>query len=267
VKVIAGGANNQLSTPDMGEKVKERGILYAPDYVINGGGIINVAAEISGTYDMAWVDGKVTAPGADAGRGARPGPARARRRTGWRTPSLAQNWALILLARAAQDTSECLSRRLNLRDGWVMSLLCCNAAKPAAGTHGVGLAAGVVTPLFHTRRTCRERLGCSGVGRRMVLGLRGLQCLKSLSRSAQRRAGILPCSRTRLDAFAKWAAEAGLSTESGDAPDIMMMTEHAGGEMRRKLVFQDRDHAARFLVFWRVERQRGRGYEASALSA
>lgn len=70
-----------------------------------------------------------------------------------------------------------------------------------------------------------------------------------------------------IDAFAKWAVESGLSTDSGDAPDIMMMTEFAGGEMRRKLVFQDRDHAARFLVFWRVERQRGRGFEASALSA
>ena len=59
-----------------------------------------------------------------------------------------------------------------------------------------------------------------------------------------------------LDAFAKWAAEAGLSTDSGDAPDIMMMTEHTGGEMRRKLVFQNRDHAAKFLVFWRTERHR-----------
>jgi leucine dehydrogenase len=59
VKVIAGGANNQLQTPDMGEQVKERGILYAPDYVINGGGIINVAAEIAGVYDAAWVDGKL----------------------------------------------------------------------------------------------------------------------------------------------------------------------------------------------------------------
>jgi leucine dehydrogenase len=58
-KVIAGGANNQLATPDMGEKLLERGILYAPDYVINGGGIINVAAEISGNYDPAWVEGKV----------------------------------------------------------------------------------------------------------------------------------------------------------------------------------------------------------------
>ncbi len=61
-----------------------------------------------------------------------------------------------------------------------------------------------------------------------------------------------------VDAFAKWAAEAGLSTETGDAPDIMMMTEHTGSEMRRKLVFQDRDHAARFLVFWRTERHRVR---------
>jgi len=61
-----------------------------------------------------------------------------------------------------------------------------------------------------------------------------------------------------LDAFAKWSADAGLSRESGDAPDIMMMTEYTGGQMRRKLVFQDRDHAARFLVFWRTERQRVR---------
>ena len=50
VKVIAGGANNQLVVPAMGEFVRRAGILYAPDYVINGGGIINVAAEISGTY-------------------------------------------------------------------------------------------------------------------------------------------------------------------------------------------------------------------------
>ena len=59
VKVVAGGANNQLKTPDMGEKVREAGILYAPDYVINGGGIINVAAEISGSYSRDWVDQKL----------------------------------------------------------------------------------------------------------------------------------------------------------------------------------------------------------------
>jgi NAD(P)-dependent dehydrogenase (short-subunit alcohol dehydrogenase family) len=46
VKVIAGGANNQLADAMIGQTVFDRGILYAPDYVINGGGIINVAAEI-----------------------------------------------------------------------------------------------------------------------------------------------------------------------------------------------------------------------------
>jgi leucine dehydrogenase len=58
-KVVAGGANNQLSTAEMGDQLKARGILYAPDYVINGGGIINVAAEISGNYDRKWVDQKL----------------------------------------------------------------------------------------------------------------------------------------------------------------------------------------------------------------
>ncbi len=58
-KAIAGGANNQLATPDMGEKLRMAGKLYAPDYVINGGGIINVAAEISGQYSREWVNGKL----------------------------------------------------------------------------------------------------------------------------------------------------------------------------------------------------------------
>lgn len=47
-KVIAGGANNQLATEDDGARLTERGILYAPDYVINAGGIINVAHEYFG---------------------------------------------------------------------------------------------------------------------------------------------------------------------------------------------------------------------------
>ena len=58
-KAISGGANNQLATPEMGEKVRQAGILYAPDYVINGGGIINVAGEIAGDYSREWVDGKL----------------------------------------------------------------------------------------------------------------------------------------------------------------------------------------------------------------
>lgn len=58
-RIIGGAANNQLLTPDMGEALRKRGILYCPDYVINGGGIINVASELSGTYDRQWVDGKL----------------------------------------------------------------------------------------------------------------------------------------------------------------------------------------------------------------
>ena len=57
--IIGGAANNQLETPDMGAEMLKRDILYCPDYVLNAGGIINVAAEVSGTYNYAWVDGKL----------------------------------------------------------------------------------------------------------------------------------------------------------------------------------------------------------------
>jgi leucine dehydrogenase len=43
--IIAGGANNQLARPEDGPRLQARGILYAPDYVINAGGIINVSTE------------------------------------------------------------------------------------------------------------------------------------------------------------------------------------------------------------------------------
>ncbi len=64
-RVVAGAANNQLASPEIGALLFERGLLYAPDYVINGGGIINVAAEIAaieaGTaFDPAWVESKLT---------------------------------------------------------------------------------------------------------------------------------------------------------------------------------------------------------------
>lgn len=45
VPVVAGGANNQLETDSDGQRLRDAGVLYAPDYVINGGGIINVASE------------------------------------------------------------------------------------------------------------------------------------------------------------------------------------------------------------------------------
>ncbi len=48
-KIIAGAANNQLATAADGARLAERNILYAPDYVINAGGIISVAGEYYGT--------------------------------------------------------------------------------------------------------------------------------------------------------------------------------------------------------------------------
>ncbi|MCK5576272.1 MAG: Glu/Leu/Phe/Val dehydrogenase [Sphingomonadales bacterium] len=46
--IIAGAANNVLMEDRHGEILRQRGVLYAPDYVINGGGIINVANEVHG---------------------------------------------------------------------------------------------------------------------------------------------------------------------------------------------------------------------------
>lgn len=43
--IVAGGANNQLARPEHGQMLAERDVLYAPDYVINAGGIINVSLE------------------------------------------------------------------------------------------------------------------------------------------------------------------------------------------------------------------------------
>jgi leucine dehydrogenase len=59
--IVAGGANNQLATPDIGAALMERGILYAPDYVINAGGIINVSMEYLGQGDRAAVDDRIAA--------------------------------------------------------------------------------------------------------------------------------------------------------------------------------------------------------------
>ncbi|HSO57247.1 MAG TPA: Glu/Leu/Phe/Val dehydrogenase family protein, partial [Paenisporosarcina sp.] len=48
VKAIAGSANNQLLDESHGRKLQQRGILYAPDYIINSGGLIQVADELYG---------------------------------------------------------------------------------------------------------------------------------------------------------------------------------------------------------------------------
>ena len=58
-KAVAGGANNQLAVPEDGRRLHERGILYAPDYVINAGGIINVGLEYLGQGDEAEVKARI----------------------------------------------------------------------------------------------------------------------------------------------------------------------------------------------------------------
>ncbi|CAA9542313.1 MAG: Branched-chain amino acid dehydrogenase [deaminating](EC [uncultured Sphingosinicella sp.] len=59
VPIVAGGANNQLATPAEGDLIHQRGILYAPDYVINAGGIINVASEYLKDADEAGVKARI----------------------------------------------------------------------------------------------------------------------------------------------------------------------------------------------------------------
>jgi valine dehydrogenase (NAD+) len=53
-QIVAGAANNQLAHPGVEKLLAERGILYAPDYVVNAGGVIQVADEIEGfNFDRA----------------------------------------------------------------------------------------------------------------------------------------------------------------------------------------------------------------------
>jgi leucine dehydrogenase len=73
--IVAGAANNQLATAEDGARLAARDILYAPDYVINAGGIISVVAEYLGGATLASVNARVDAIGprlaalfADAGR-------------------------------------------------------------------------------------------------------------------------------------------------------------------------------------------------------
>jgi valine dehydrogenase (NAD+) len=47
-RIVCGGANNQLAHPGVEKRLEERGILYAPDYCVNSGGVIQVADELEG---------------------------------------------------------------------------------------------------------------------------------------------------------------------------------------------------------------------------
>ena len=59
VDIVAGAANNQLATAADGDRLHKRGILYAPDYVINAGGIISVAAERERDADAEQVMARI----------------------------------------------------------------------------------------------------------------------------------------------------------------------------------------------------------------
>lgn len=56
--VVCGGANNQLASPHVADLLAERGILYAPDYLVNCGGVVQVADELLG-FDMVRAQAKV----------------------------------------------------------------------------------------------------------------------------------------------------------------------------------------------------------------
>ena len=58
-RAIAGAANNLILDLESGEALKARGIYYAPDFIINGGGVINAAAEAAGDYNEEAVLEKV----------------------------------------------------------------------------------------------------------------------------------------------------------------------------------------------------------------
>jgi leucine dehydrogenase len=51
-RIVCGVANNQLANPAIGAALRERGIVYAPDYVVNAGGMHNASADIFGRYDV-----------------------------------------------------------------------------------------------------------------------------------------------------------------------------------------------------------------------
>lgn len=61
---------------------------------------------------------------------------------------------------------------------------------------------------------------------------------------------------TALDAFAKWCEEVAANDDEAHIPEFMMTTVHTGVMLKRRLIFQERAHAAQFLMFWRSECRR-----------
>ncbi len=57
-KIVAGGANNQLAEDEHGDLLQKRSILYAPDFILNAGGVINLSVELTG-YDSELAKARV----------------------------------------------------------------------------------------------------------------------------------------------------------------------------------------------------------------
>jgi glutamate dehydrogenase/leucine dehydrogenase len=62
-RAIVGSANNQLAGPADADRLADRGVLYAPDYLVNAGGLIHVAEDRAGRFDADRVDERVRAIG------------------------------------------------------------------------------------------------------------------------------------------------------------------------------------------------------------
>ena len=93
--IVAGSANNQLETPIDGRRLADKDILYAPDYVINAGGVINIAGEHYGEWDdqavmahIAKIGPRLSEIFAEA------------KNTGQTTNEIADQWARELIQRA-----------------------------------------------------------------------------------------------------------------------------------------------------------------------
>ena len=217
VPIVAGGANNQLATTQDGGRIHGRGILYAPDYVINAGGIINVSTEYLG-------DGGAE-PGPLAHRG-HPRPARAdlvgerleraRPGRGRRRHGAAADRPRLSLARCSADRLKRAAMH-----GYANPARFLRFARPATGWFlGLGLlliAAGVVGGLFVTPPDYLQGesvrilyvhvpaawLGMAGwagiaVASLMQIGLAPSACRRSPDARSRRRARPLPLCAWRL---------------------------------------------------------------------
>lgn len=94
-KIVAGAANNQLATPDMDEALRARGVLYAPDYVINSAGVISVGLEILGEWTEAEMNRRIDAIGPTLSR-----IFERAREEGRPTGAIADEMALEIIAKA-----------------------------------------------------------------------------------------------------------------------------------------------------------------------